>query len=61
FKEDRPREYEELVESGKLEELLVDPKPTYIVRWRKVFGFVALFIGLSLVIIIIVAQLIGYH
>lgn len=61
FKEDRPREYQELVESGKLEELLVDPKTVNEIRWRKLFGFTALIIGLSLVVLIIVAQLGGYH
>ncbi len=61
FKEDRPREYEELVAKGDLEKHMVDPLDPHMVRAFKIFGFTALFIGLGLIILIIWTQLFGYH
>jgi cytochrome b subunit of formate dehydrogenase len=61
FKEDRPREYEQLVSEGRLEEFMVDPLPEPFVKAMKVFGFTALTIGLSLIILIIWAVLFGYR
>jgi hypothetical protein len=52
-KEDRPRKYEELVASGQLEKHLVDPTPPNLVKAFKVFGFRALDIGLTLIVVII--------
>jgi len=60
LKADRPREYEELVASGELEELLVDPQPENKTRWFRIFGFTALAIGLGLILLIIWAELFGY-
>ncbi len=60
FKWDRPRDYEELVASGELEDRLADPVPLYISRWVKVFGFTALGVGLTLVVLIIYSMLFGY-
>ena len=61
FKEDRPREYEELVREGRLEEHMVDPLPEPFVRALKIFGFTALAIGLSLIALIVYAMLFGYR
>ena len=61
FKLDRPREYEELVQSGELEKRLVDPLPPVVVRWMKFFGWLALSLGLILIILIIWAQIFGYR
>jgi hypothetical protein len=61
FKEDRPREYEELVRSGELEKHLVGPLQPTMVRYMKVFGTVALFIGTSLIILILWAAIFGYR
>lgn len=61
FKEDRPREYEQMVAEGRLEEHLVDPLPEGTVRALKTFGFVALTVGLSMVVLIIWAVLFGYR
>ncbi|MCP4293003.1 MAG: hypothetical protein GY780_14350 [bacterium] len=61
FKEDRPREYAQLVEEGRLEEHMVDPLPDTFVTAMKVFGFTALTIGLGLIITIIVAVVFGVH
>jgi len=60
FKEDRPREYEQLVREGRLDEHMVDPLPEPFVRALRIFGFTALTIGLSLVILIIYAVIFGY-
>jgi cytochrome b subunit of formate dehydrogenase len=61
FKEDRPREYRELVEKGELEKHMVEPMDPRMVRAFKIFGFTALFIGLSLILAIIVTVLFGYR
>ncbi len=60
LKHERPREYEELVESGKLEELFVPPTPRWYFVISHVFGFTALAIGLSLVVSIIYSMLFLY-
>ncbi len=59
FKEDRPREYEQLVKEGRLEEHMVEPLSEGFVKAVKTFGFTALFIGLSLIVTIIVAVVFG--
>jgi hypothetical protein len=61
LKNDRPREYSELLKSGKLKKHLVDPLPAPIVRGMRVFGAIALIIGLSLIILIVYAELFGYR
>jgi cytochrome b subunit of formate dehydrogenase len=61
FKADRPREYNEMVESGRLEEKMVSPLPEVVVRGLKIFGAVALIIGLILTILIIWAEIFGYR
>lgn len=61
FKEDRPREYRELVEKGELEKYMVEPMNPGMVKAFKIFGFTALTIGISLILLIIWAELFGYH
>ncbi|MFN8546385.1 MAG: cytochrome c3 family protein [Candidatus Eisenbacteria bacterium] len=61
LKIDRPREYEELVKSGKLEEHLVDPPSPQALKIWRIFGFTALTIGLSVVAMIIYAMLFAYR
>jgi len=61
YKHDRPREYEELKDSGRLEELRVKkegkhPFDTAI----KIFGFTMVAIGLTMVVLIIYSMLFGY-
>jgi hypothetical protein len=60
FKEERPREYQELLESGELENRLVDPLPPLVIRGLKIFGWIALSIGIILIILIIYAEIFGY-
>jgi cytochrome b subunit of formate dehydrogenase len=61
FKHERPREYEEMVRTGKLEENLVDPLPPYVVRVFRIFGWTALTIGILLILLIIWAEIFGYR
>ncbi len=61
FKQDRPREYQELVESGELEKLLMPaPVPLAAKLWRR-FGFAALGIGITLILLIIYAVVFAYR
>jgi hypothetical protein len=61
FKIDRPREYQELVESGELEKrLALPPSPQKVHVWR-IFGAIALGIGILLVLLILYAAIFGYR
>ena len=57
---ERPREYAELVASGKLDEIKVPPTPRWYFVISHVFGFTALAIGLSLVVSIIYSMIFLY-
>jgi hypothetical protein len=61
LKRDKPREYEELVNEGKLDKMLVHPYPMNVERGFKAFGFVMLGIGLILIFLIIYTMLFGYR
>jgi len=61
FKADRPREYEQMVASGTLEENLVPPLPRTVVRGFRIFGTIALTTGLLLIFLIIWAEVFGYR
>jgi hypothetical protein len=61
LKEDKPREYEELVREGKLAEHLTHPYPRKLEVMFKVLGFSALAIGLTLIALIVYAMLFGYQ
>ena len=60
LKYDKPREYERMVESGRLEEYLVDPFPEGAEKASRVFGFVALGIGLALIAAIVYSMIWAY-
>jgi cytochrome b subunit of formate dehydrogenase len=61
FKRDRPREYQQMVESGQLEQNLMPAPPALAVRlWRR-FGFTALALGLGLIALILYAALFVYR
>jgi len=47
FREKHPAHYERLKKEGKLEELLTDPPPEWLVRTGTIFGFAALATGLA--------------
>ena len=61
LKEDRPREYRELIESRQLKKHLAPPPSPAYERGMKIFGTVALFVGLSLILLIIYAEIFGYR
>ncbi|MBI3587375.1 MAG: cytochrome b/b6 domain-containing protein [Ignavibacteriales bacterium] len=58
---DKPAEYKALIESGKLEEYLVEPYPPIVIRTVKAFGWTALAIGFSIVVWIIYAMVFAYR
>jgi predicted CXXCH cytochrome family protein len=61
LKHDRPREYQQLVDSGKLEQLVMPPPlPLTRRKWR-LFGFTALGIGLFLIALMLYASLFVYR
>ncbi len=61
LKADRPREYQQLVESGELEKRIMEPPLPLVERmWRR-FGFTALGIGLVLIGLILYAMMFAYR
>jgi cytochrome b subunit of formate dehydrogenase len=61
LKEDRPRYYQELVEGGRLEEHLVEPMHPGEAKFFRRFGWVALIIGVGLILMIIWTEIFGYR
>jgi len=49
LKEERPEEYELLVKKGELERLIVPAPSNSLLRASRIFGFVALTVGLCLI------------
>jgi len=58
---DRPAEYEEMIKGRKLKKYTGDPTPPTLLRILKLFGAVALIVGLSLIVLIIYAEIFGYR
>lgn len=58
---DKPREYEELVASGKLEEKMEEAYPAIVIRTIRAFAWTALAVGFSIVLWIIYAMLFAYR
>jgi len=50
FKEERPEEYQRLVDQGRVEEHLTDAAPRWLEVFARVVGFTALLIGLFLIV-----------
>jgi cytochrome b subunit of formate dehydrogenase len=61
LREDKPAEYQELIEKGTLENKLVEPYPVIVIRTIRVFAWTALAIGFSIVIWIIYAMVFAYQ
>ncbi len=59
--EDRPREYEKLVKNKELNKHLIEPMPEPFLKGFKIFGVIALIVGLSLILLIIWAEVFGYR
>ncbi|MGI9104162.1 MAG: formate dehydrogenase subunit gamma [Terriglobales bacterium] len=60
LKRDKPREYEALVASGRLEQHLEEPHPAIVVKTIRAFAWTALSIGFCIVVWIIYAMLFAY-
>ncbi|MHB8579414.1 MAG: formate dehydrogenase subunit gamma [Ignavibacteriaceae bacterium] len=61
FKLDRPAEYKKLVEKGELENYLVEPYPEIVLKAIRIFGWIALSLGLSIIVWIIYAMIFAYR
>jgi hypothetical protein len=61
LKRDKPREYQELVADGKLEEKMEAAYPQIVIRAIRAFAWVALAVGFSIVLWIIYAMLFAYR
>jgi cytochrome b subunit of formate dehydrogenase len=61
LKRDKPAEYEELVKGGKLEQHLAPPHPAVVIKTIRVFAWIALALGFSMVIWIVYAMLFAYR
>ena len=61
LKRDKPREYEELVAKGELQQHLAAPQPPVVVKTIRVFAWIALSTGFSIVIWIIYAMVFAYR
>ena len=61
LKADKPKEYEELIASGDLERNLFEPYPRNVQILFRVIGFSALFVGLTLIALIVYSMLFGYR
>ncbi len=61
MKRDKPREYEAMVASGKLGEHLAEPHPAIVIKTVRVFAWISLGLGLSIVVWIIYAMLFAYR
>ncbi len=61
LKRDKPREYEALVARGELEERLAEPHPPIVVKTIRMFAWMALAVGFSIVVWIIYAMLFAYR
>ena len=60
LKYDKPREYERMVASGEIDEHMVDPFPEGVERASRVFGFIALGVGLTLIAAIVYSMIWAY-
>jgi cytochrome b subunit of formate dehydrogenase len=61
LKWERPREYEELVATGTLEQHLAEPQPAEVVKIIRFFAWCALTVGFSVVIWIVYAMIFSYR
>lgn len=61
LKKDRPREYKRLLQKGELKKHLTDSLPSVTIRGLKIFGAVALTIGVILILLIVYAEIFGYR
>lgn len=58
LKEERPLEYQRLVESGEIEEIKTHPTPRWLRNFSAIVGFCALIVGIIIVVLIGITE---YH
>jgi cytochrome b subunit of formate dehydrogenase len=61
LKEDRPHEYEIIMQDPELQKKLGDAPPVFLRRTARIFGFTALTLGLMLIVLIIYSMLFLYQ
>jgi thiosulfate reductase cytochrome b subunit len=61
LKEDRPREYEQIMNDPELQKKLGDAPPEFLTRTAKIFGFTALTTGIILIFLIIYSMIFLYN
>ena len=61
LKEDRPREYENIMQDPELQKKLGDAPPVFLSRAARIFGFTALITGIILVLLIIYSMIFLYQ
>ncbi|MBI4427547.1 MAG: cytochrome b/b6 domain-containing protein [Ignavibacteriales bacterium] len=61
LKNERPREYEQLWKNGNLHDLVVALYPPVVIKTIKVFGWTALALGFSIILLIIYAMVFAYR
>ena len=61
LKIDRPQQYRQMMDSKEIKKHMVEPLPPLVVRGLKIFGAIALIIGLSLILLILYAEIFGYR
>ncbi len=61
YKLDRPAEFKKIVDSGKLDEYLVEPYQPIVIKAIRIFGFTALTLGFLIIIFIIYAMIFAYR
>jgi len=61
LKEDKPLEYAAMKKSGELRNNLADAYPPIVTRVIRAFGWTAVVLGLSTVVVIIYAMLFAYR
>jgi hypothetical protein len=59
MKEEHPREYQRLVESGQLESRIAPPASAATYMWAMVFGFASLAAGVFLIVLVLYAAIRG--
>jgi cytochrome b subunit of formate dehydrogenase len=60
FKLDRPEEYNKLINEGTLNRFLVEPYPSIVIKAIRIFGWIALATGFSIIVWIIYAMIFAY-